>query len=547
VPRRPRLAKDVLTTVTHVRVGIYTRRSTDEENQPFTIEAQNSKLESYVASQDGWSIVAKFSDDASGATLDRPDLQRAIAAARAGKFDVLLVYRVDRFSRRIRDLVALLDELDQAGVVFRSATEPFDTSTPAGRMLVQMLGVFAEFEREMIIDRVINGMERKASKGQWPLGVAPYGLLVDPDTQHLRPVDDEVPTVEEIFNLYTVRRRGTRTIAKDLNQQGMRRRSGRPWSYKTVIDVLVNPAYIGIVQFRNIVAEDAHPTIIDRDTFALAQEILTERGEHPAESAGAASDYHLTGKIRCPQCGQAYLAHRPPASEAATATTPALPAAGTAPRTAMHRRLQADAFDQTVLHAIGEFYRTDTKKIMEAVTASQEEHHATQAAATAELITLRAQMAQKETVVDGYFTDYEGGKIDKALLETRIEKLSGELTQLRRRRDELELLLDDMPQQITPDQLASLGNEVNDLIRHGTDTERKQLCALLIQELRIDTATGTATPVFRINLTAPAAARNTKSAPTSNLVGAQRPSSTGVRERRPLVGRTGLEPVTDRL
>jgi hypothetical protein len=133
-----------------VRVAIYVRRSTDEEHQPFSIEAQDSRLRAYVKSQPGWSLVARFEDDASGAKLDRPGLDKALAAARAGRFDVLLVYRVDRFTRRIRDLVTLLDELDRAGVAFRSATEPFDTSTPAGRMLVQMLGVFAEFEREMI-------------------------------------------------------------------------------------------------------------------------------------------------------------------------------------------------------------------------------------------------------------------------------------------------------------------------------------------------------------------------------------------------------------
>jgi len=128
---------------TPVRVAIYTRRSTDEANQPFTIEVQQSKLDAYVASQDGWTIVARYCDDASGATTDRPGLGQALAAARAGGFDVLLVYRVDRFSRRIRDLVVLLDELDSSGVAFRSATEPFDTSTPVGRMLVHMLGVFA--------------------------------------------------------------------------------------------------------------------------------------------------------------------------------------------------------------------------------------------------------------------------------------------------------------------------------------------------------------------------------------------------------------------
>ncbi len=164
-----------------LRVAIYIRRSTDEEHQPFTLEAQQTKLGAYITSQPGWHLVAVYSDDASGAKLDRPGLRDVLSAARSGQFDILLVYRLDRFTRRIRDLSYLIDELDSAGVAFRSATEPFDTATPAGRMMVQMLAVFAEFERAMIIDRVVNGMERKAAKGRWTLGTTPVRVHHRPD------------------------------------------------------------------------------------------------------------------------------------------------------------------------------------------------------------------------------------------------------------------------------------------------------------------------------------------------------------------------------
>ncbi|GAA3390437.1 hypothetical protein GCM10020369_44380 [Cryptosporangium minutisporangium] len=540
VPRAP------IPPTTYLRIATYTRRSTDEENQPFTLGAQDTKLDAYAASQEGWSIVAKFSDDASGATLDRPDLERMIAAAKAGKFDVLLVYRVDRFSRRIRDLVWLLDELDQAGVSFRSATEPFDTSTPAGRMLVQMLGVFAEFEREMIIDRVINGMESKARKGQWTLSVPPEGYEVDAGTQHLNPLAREVPTIQTIFDLYTVRRLGARSIAKEVNQRGLRRRSGRPWSHKTVIDVLTNPAYIGAVAFRDIYAPDSHPALISSDTFALAQEILTERGEHPAKSAGAASDYYLTGKICCPRCGKTYL--------------------GTSATGKRHRyhyytcftrnrygtdhcdapRLQADVLDDAVLRAVGDFYSDNTDLILESITAAQTRHRAATADAEAELNTVSAQLAQKQVVIDRYFTDYEDGRIDRGLLETRIEKLSTELTQLRRRRDQLQLLIDTAPEAITQDQLDAIADDVNQVIHDGDHPQRKELCNLLVDEIKIDLTAETATPVFRVNLD-PAATKKAASAPTSHLIGAPNRSSRGVRERGPLVELRGLEPLTPTL
>ena len=130
-----------------MRVATYTRISTDEDHQPYSLGAQAERLGNYVASQDGWELVRRFTDQASGATTERPGLQRALNEAKANRFDLLLVYRVDRFARSVRGLAQLLEELDAAGVAFRSATEPFDTTTPAGRMMVQMLGVFAEFER----------------------------------------------------------------------------------------------------------------------------------------------------------------------------------------------------------------------------------------------------------------------------------------------------------------------------------------------------------------------------------------------------------------
>ncbi len=131
------------------RGAVYTRRSTDEEHQPYSIEAQTLRLDSYIASQPGWIKTATFTDNASAKDTHRPGLRAALAAAHSGRIDILLVLKVDRFSRRQRDLVALVEELTSLGVAFVSATEAFDTSTPAGRAMLQMLGTFAEFEREM--------------------------------------------------------------------------------------------------------------------------------------------------------------------------------------------------------------------------------------------------------------------------------------------------------------------------------------------------------------------------------------------------------------
>jgi len=136
------------------RVCVYIRRSTDDEHQPFSLDAQRAALNKYVTAKDDWTIVAEYEDDASGATTERPGLQKALQAAKAGLFDVLLVYRLDRFSRSVANLLDLINQLEQSGVRFSSATEPVDTGGPFGRMMLQLLAVFAEFERNIIIDRV---------------------------------------------------------------------------------------------------------------------------------------------------------------------------------------------------------------------------------------------------------------------------------------------------------------------------------------------------------------------------------------------------------
>lgn len=171
-----------------MRVAIYRRISTDEERQPFSLEAQQERLAAYVVAQPGWVLTRSYSDRMSGKRLDRPGLQQALADAGTGRYDLLLVFKVDRLARSTGGLARVLEELDKAGVAFRSASEPFDTSTAAGRMMMQMLRVSAEFEREMIVERTRMGLARKAAKGAWTGGRAPFGYRYDAEAQTLIPV-----------------------------------------------------------------------------------------------------------------------------------------------------------------------------------------------------------------------------------------------------------------------------------------------------------------------------------------------------------------------
>ncbi|MGE5830408.1 MAG: recombinase family protein [Micromonosporaceae bacterium] len=174
-------------------------------------------------------------------------------------------------------------------------------------MLVQMLGVFAEFECETIIDRVINGMERKAAKGLWTGGARPFGYRIDRDADRLAPDPVEAGTVQRIFDLYTRDRRGTNAIAGILNREGLRTRTGRPWSQHTITVLLTNRIYLGEKHFRDLAVPNAHPAIIEVGQFELAQAILGKRSAQTGQRAANPSEYMLTGLIRCPQCGRGYV------------------------------------------------------------------------------------------------------------------------------------------------------------------------------------------------------------------------------------------------
>lgn len=483
------------------RVAIYLRRSTDEVNQPYSLEAQEVKLRAFVESQPGdWQIVKIYSDDASGATTEREDLQKMLRAARAGMFDTVLVYRVDRFSRRLRDLVGLLDELTDASVVFRSATEPFDTSTPVGRMLVQMLGVFAEFEREVIIDRVIAGMERKAAKGLWHGGHPPYGYAKDPDTERLAVVAVEAITVRRMFDLYTKDRLGTRAIANVLTEEGLRTRNGKPWSQRSVETVIINRTYVGEKHYRDISVIDAHPPIITAEQFDLAQRILTERSENIGQRAANASEYTLTGKIQCPQCGSAYIgtAAHGRNTRYRYYLCYARSRYGTKAGCDVHR-FNADQLETAIGQALLDFYTTGQHIIAHAVNEVLAAQTKFTSAHRDELAQIKHDLKENSASVDRYLIAFEKGTLDDedVAVQERLAKLKIQSRQLRARQAQLEFDLEQPPVPPSDIDLARIRDHIADVLNHGNHKARKSLFEALVDQIEIQ-SDDSVIPHFRI-------------------------------------------------
>lgn len=479
-----------------VRVATYTRISTDEEHQPYSLEAQDGRLRAYVESQDGWELVRSFTDQLSGASLERPGLRRALSEARAGRFDLLLVYRVDRLSRSVRGLAQVLEELDQAGISFRSATEPFDTGSPAGRMMVQMLGVFAEFERATIIDRVIAGMERKAARGGWCGGRDPYGYRLVKGEGRLIVDEAEAPLVSVIFDRYVNGRLGSHAIANWLNESGHRTRAGRPWSYKAVLNVIRNRTYLGEVHFRGPWHPSTHPPLVSKELFDAAQALLLERGEDISKRASNSSDYLLTGLVVCDSCGRHFTGT---AANGRNGTYRYYTCASRQ-RSGSHAcrapRLPADALDELVVAALIDAYgRTDL--FDEAARRAQALRRAGQQRVEAEIATVVGELAKVENAIDRYLSAFESGTLAEGICGERVRALASRAADLRSRQEDLNELIQGGEQPPpTPIELAELRHCVERALAAGPRANVKAFIQNLVAEIRVE-ARDVIRPTFR--------------------------------------------------
>ncbi len=469
-----------------MRVTTYTRISTDEDHQPYSLEAQTERLGAYVKSQEDWQLTRRFSDQASGATTERPELKQALSEARAGRFDLLLVYRVDRFSRSVRGLAQLLEDLDSAGVAFRSATEPFDTTTPAGRMMVQMLGVFAKLERATIVDRVIAGMERKAARGGWCGGSRPFGYDVDPKTGCLTPQADEAPLVPVIFDRYAHGREGARALAVWLNEAGHRTKAGRPWSHTAVVTVLSNPVYVGNVFFRDTLHDGPHEHLVEEQLLSRVQALLSERGEDWSKRASATSPFLLAGLIVCARCGKHFVGTSAVGNRYRYRYYTCFSRQRYGTKYCSAERLPAEELDAAVIDSLLHVYeRTDL--FDKAVSATRHMARSQRANHDKELALIDPAITKAEDAIERYLSAFEAGTLSEAHCGKRLEQLAAKVSELRARREELVVAMEHAS--ITApdaDELAAARRQIEKSLKTGSVPARKALLQALVHEIRVE-------------------------------------------------------------
>ena len=485
-----------------MRIATYTRISTDEDHQPYSLSAQAERLASYIKSQPGWELGHQFTDQMSGATLERPGLQSALSEAKAKRFDLLLVYRVDRLSRSVRGLAQILEELDHAGVAFRSATEPFDTATPGGRMFVQMLGVFAEFERATIVERVIAGMERKAATGAWPGGYRPFGYEPDPASGFLIVKEEEAPLVQMMFPWYVGERVGSQEIANRLNERGHRTKSGKRWNHPAVLTVLANRVYVGEIFYRGSHHPAPHPHLVDTKLFDAAQRILKQRGEDVSLRRSNSSEYLLTGLVFCERCGKRFVGASARGNKYEYLYYVCYSRHRYGPDACDQERLPAPELEDQILKRLAALL-SDHEILQNALDRWVESSRQQRPRLDKELAVIDRKRQKTEQALDRYFAAFEAGTLRQSACASRIESLATELDALTGRRTELSAEMQaDSIQLPEPAELARLKTDALQALGRGPLPQRKALMQSLIAEIRVQDRSRV-TPVFRVPVFAP--------------------------------------------
>jgi DNA invertase Pin-like site-specific DNA recombinase len=290
----------VLQTPRRLRCAIYTRKSSEEglDMEFNSLDAQREACEAYIASQrsEGWAAIREPYDDGgvSGGTLDRPALQRLLADVEAGLIDVIVVYKIDRLSRSLMDFARLVEIFDRNQVTFVSVTQSFNTTTSMGRLTLNILLSFAQFEREVIGERIRDKFAASRKRGMWMGGYVPLGY--DLRDRKLIINEAEAATVRMIFKRFVAIGSATK-LAKELAAEGVRTKSGRPVDKGYIYRLLNSRVYLGEATHKDASYPGEHAPIIDRSLWDKVHSILQTSPRLRAANARARTPALLKGLI----------------------------------------------------------------------------------------------------------------------------------------------------------------------------------------------------------------------------------------------------------
>jgi site-specific DNA recombinase len=298
-----------------VRCAIYTRKSTEEglEQEFNSLDAQRESAEAYIKSQqhEGWICLPDRYDDGgfTGGNMERPALRRLMADIEAGRIDCVVVYKVDRLSRSLLDFAQLMAKFDKHQIAFVSVTQQFNTTNSMGRLMLNVLLSFAQFEREIISERTRDKIAATRRKGKWCGGLPPLGYDVVDTKLVLNQTEAE--QVRAIFELY-VQHEGLIGVVQELDARGWRTKKwttkkgttkgGRPYDKNMLYSMLRNMLYLGKLKYKTEIHEGEHEPIISQDVWNRVQHLLLRNGGNGGALIRNRFGAILKGLLYCRSC-----------------------------------------------------------------------------------------------------------------------------------------------------------------------------------------------------------------------------------------------------
>ncbi|WP_193771260.1 recombinase family protein [Candidatus Magnetaquicoccus inordinatus] len=291
-----------------VLCAIYCRKSTEEGlDMDFnSLDAQREACESYIASQkaEGWHLLPDRYDDGgfTGGNLERPALKRLMADVQAGKINQIVIYKLDRLTRSLMDFAKLVEVFDRHNVTFSSVTQQFSTTTSMGRLTLNMLLSFAQFEREISAERIRDKFAASKKKGMWMGGHPPLGYIVQERKLVIHPTESE--TVRTIFRRFIETNSVTQLI-DELAESGAVGKNGHSLDKGAIYRILGHHVYVGEIAYQGEIYAGEHQAIIDRATWDAVRTTLANHTPERMRSKRVDSPAPLKGIISCSYCDRA--------------------------------------------------------------------------------------------------------------------------------------------------------------------------------------------------------------------------------------------------
>ena len=298
--------------------AIYTRKSTEEglDRDFNSLDAQREAAEAYIKSQagEGWEAFPEVYDDGgfTGGNMERPALQRLMDDVRAGRVQVVVVYKVDRLSRSLLDFARMMEVFERHEVSFVSVTQQFNTATSMGRLVLNVLLSFAQFEREIISERTRDKIAATRRKGKWAGGLPILGYDVDSRIPELVVNEAEAQRVRATYALY-LEHGGLLVAVRELERRGWRNkcwktrkgheRGGKPFTKTSLYALLTNVTYAGKTRYKDEIHEGQHAAIVADDVWQKVQTTLADNRQRGRRSKDGGYPALLKGLLRCSACG----------------------------------------------------------------------------------------------------------------------------------------------------------------------------------------------------------------------------------------------------